>query len=114
MDRHVCIIGGGMSKWGVRQASARDMYQEAGKACFEDIPNITNKDVDGIIVASAFTERSNFQTYRAPLVAPVLGIDPKNICARVELLSASGSSGIILAYGLIKGGIADVSMVTGG
>ena len=90
------------------------MYQEAGKACFEDIPNITNKDVDGIIVASAFTERSNFQTHLAPLVAEYLGIKPKNICARVELLCASGSSGIILAYGLIKSGIADVIMVTGG
>jgi len=114
MDRNVCIIGGGMSHWGVRQASARDMFQEAGKACFNDIPGLSNKDVDGILVASAFTERSCFQTHLAPLVAEYLGIKPKNICARVELLCASGSSGIILAYGLIKSGIADVVMITGG
>lgn len=114
MKRNVCIIGGGMSQWGMRSASARDLYQEAGKACFEDIPGLSNKDVDGLIVASAFTERSNFQTHLAPLVAEYLGIKPKNICARVELLCASGSTGIIMAYGLVKSGIADVIMVTGG
>jgi acetyl-CoA C-acetyltransferase len=114
MVRNVCIIGGGMSLWGVRQATARDLYQEAGKACFDDVPGLSNKDVDGLLVGSAFTERSNFQTHLAPLVAEYLGIKPKNICCRVELLCASGSSGIILAYGLIKSGLADVILVTGG
>ncbi|MBC7345988.1 MAG: thiolase family protein [Clostridia bacterium] len=114
MERNVCLIAGGMSEWGVREASLRDMFQEAGKACFEDNPAVTNKDVDGLIVASAYTERCSFQTHLAPLVAEYLGIKPKSICARVELLCASGSSGIILAYGLIKAGIADVVMVAGG
>ena len=114
MTRNVCIIGGGMSLWGMREASPRDLYQEAGKACFDDIPAMSPKDVDGIIVASAFTERSNFQTHLAPLVAEHLGIKPKTVCVRVELLCASGSAGIIMAYGLIKSGAADVIMVTGG
>ncbi|NLJ57010.1 MAG: thiolase family protein [Firmicutes bacterium] len=115
MSRNVCIIGGGMTVWGAAlEASARDMYQEAGKACFEDIPGLSNKDVDGLIVASSFTERISFQTHLAPVVAEYLGIKPKNICARVELLCASGSSAIIMAYGLVKSGIADVIMVVGG
>ena len=112
--RNVCIIAGGMSQWGIREASLRDMFQEAGKACFEDNKAVTNKDIDGLIVASAYTERCSFQTHLAPLVAEYLGIKPRSICARVELLCASGSSGIILAYGLIRSGIADVVMVAGG
>jgi acetyl-CoA C-acetyltransferase len=114
MERNVCIIAGGMSHWGVREASLRDLFQEAGKACFEDNPGVKPQDVDGLIVASAYTERCSFQTHLAPLVAEYLGIKPKSICARVELLCASGSSGIILAYGLIKSGVADVVMVAGG
>ena len=112
--RNVCIIAGGMSQWGVREATLRDMFQEAGKACFDDNKAVTNKDIDGLIVASAYPERRSFQTHLAPLVAEYLGIKPRSICARVELLCASGSSGIILAYGLIRGGVADVVMVAGG
>ena len=92
----------------------RDCFQEAGKACFEDNKAVTNKDIDGLLVASAYTERCSFQTHLAPLVAEYLGIKTKSVCARVELLCASGSSAIILAYGLIRGGVADVVMVAGG
>lgn len=112
--RNVCIIAGGMCQWGIREATLRDMFQEAGKACFEDNKAVTNKDIDGLIVASAYTERCSFQTHLAPLVAEYLGIKPRSICARVELLCASGSSGIIMAYALIRSGIADVVMVAGG
>ncbi|MFC1836869.1 thiolase family protein, partial [Thermodesulfobacteriota bacterium] len=114
MDRNVCIVAGGMSKWGVRNGSQRDFYQEAAKACYEDGPGINPKEIDGLLVASAYTERTSYQTHLAPLVAEYVGVKPKNICARVELLCASGSSAIILAFGLIKSGQADVVMVTGG
>jgi len=112
--RNVCIIAGGMSQWGVRDAALRDMFQEAGKVCFDDNKAVTNKDIDGLIVASAYTERCSFQTHLAPQVAENLGIKPRSICVRVELLCASGSSGIILGYGLIRSGVADVVMVAGG
>lgn len=114
MSRNVCIIAGGQSEWGVRQATQRDLFQEAGKACFDSNKAVTNKDIDGLIVGSAYTERCSFQTHLAPLVAEYLGIQPKNICARVELLCATGSSSIILAYSMIKSGEADVVMVVGG
>jgi acetyl-CoA C-acetyltransferase len=112
--RNVCIIAGGMCQWGIRDAALRDMFQEAGKACFQDNKAVTNKDIDGLLVASAYTERCSFQTHLAPQVAENLGIKPRSICARVELLCASGSSAIILAYGLIRSGVADVVMVAGG
>jgi acetyl-CoA C-acetyltransferase len=112
--RKVCVISGGMSQWGARKATLREMFQEAGKACFDDNTMVKNKDIDGLIVASAFTERIATQTHLAPLVAECLGIKTSSVCARVELLCASGSSAIIMAYGLIKAGIADVVMVAGG
>ena len=114
MDRNVCIIAGGMCKWGVREGNQRDFYQEAAKVCFEDNPAVSPKDIDGLLVASAYTERTSYQTHLAPMVAEYLGIVPRNICARVELLCASGSSAIILAYALIKSGQADIVMVAGG
>jgi len=76
--RNVCVIAGGQSVWGMRQATERDMFQEAGKACFADNPAVTNKDIDGLIVGSAYTERCSFQTHLAPLVAEHLGIKPKS------------------------------------
>jgi acetyl-CoA C-acetyltransferase len=103
-----------MSKWGIRDGSQRDFFQEAAKACYDDNPQLNPKEIDGLLVASAYTERTSYQTHLAPLVAEYVGIKPKNICARVELLCASGSSAIILAFGLIKSGQADVVMVAGG
>ncbi len=114
MDRKVCVVAGGMSKWGVRDGSQRDFFQEAAKACYDDNPLMDPKDIDGLLVASAYTERTSYQTHLAPLVAEYAGIKPKNICARVELLCASGSSAIILAYAMIKSGQADIVMVAGG
>jgi len=113
-ERNVCVIAGGMSKWGVREGSQRDFFQEAAKACYQDNPQLNPKEIDGLLVASAYTERTSYQTHLAPLVAEYVGIRPKNICARVELLCASGSSAIILAFGMIKSGQADVVMVAGG
>ena len=114
MERNVCVVAGGMSKWGVRDGSQRDFFQEAAKACYDDNPLMNPKDIDGLLVASAYTERTSYQTHLAPLVAEYAGIKPKNICARVELLCASGSSAIIPAFAMIKSGQADVVMVAGG
>lgn len=114
MERKVCIIGGGQSAWGMRKANLREVFQEAGKACFDDTPGVKPSGVDGLLVASAYTERTACQTHLAPLVAEWLGIKPSSVCARVELLCGSGSSAIILAYGMIKAGLADVMVVAGG
>jgi len=108
------MIGGGMSLWGRRSASLVDVVQEAGKACFDDIPGITRKDVDGFLFASSYCGRNPFQVNASPVMAERIGIKPLNICSRVDTLCAGGSSAIILAYGLVKAGIADVVAVAGG
>lgn len=113
-ERKVCILGGGMSKWGVREASIVDMTQEAAKDCFDDIPALKREDVDGLLFASSYCGRRSFQVNAAPVMAERIGIKPTSMCTRVDTLCAGGSSGIILAAGLIKAGMADIMMVAGG
>jgi acetyl-CoA C-acetyltransferase len=112
--RDVCIIAGGMSRWGVREASIVDMAQEAAKDCFDDIPALKKKDIDGFLFASSYCGRTSFQVNIAPVMAERIGIKPTNMCTRVDTLCAGGSSGIILATGLIRSGMADIVMVAGG
>ncbi len=112
--RDACVIAGGQSKWGYRDATLIELFQEAGKACFDDNPNIKPADIDGILVASATSERLGRQTHLAPMVAEYLGIKTRSVCARAELLCGSGSSAIILAAGMIKSGMAETIMVIGG
>ena len=113
-ERQVCIIGGGMSQWGRRPASLVDVVQEAAKACFDDIPGIKRKDIDGFLFASSYCGRNPFQVNAAPVMAERIGLKPVSMCSRVDTLCAGGSSAIILATGLVKSGIADVIAVAGG
>jgi acetyl-CoA C-acetyltransferase len=113
-ERKVCILGGGMSKWGVRDASIIDMAQEAAQACYDDIPALKKEEIDGLLFASSYCGRTSFQVNIAPVIAERIGLKPTSICSRLDTLCAGGSSGIILATGLIKSGMADVVMVAGG
>ncbi len=113
-DRDVCIIAGGMSRWGVREASLVDLVQEAAKECFDDIPGLKRQDIDGFLFASSYCGRNPFQVNAAPVMAERIGVKPYNICSRVDTLCAGGSSAIIMARGLIKSGMADVILIVGG
>lgn len=113
VQRKACIIAGGMSKWGVREASYLDMAQEAAKECLVDIPGLRPKDIDGLLFASTFVGRRSCQANTAPVVAERIGLRPTSICARVDVLCAGGSTGILLAKGLVESGMAEVVMVMG-
>jgi acetyl-CoA C-acetyltransferase len=112
--QRACIIAGGMCKWGLREASYVDMAQEAAKECLADIPNLKPKDIDGLLFASTFVGRRSCQANTAPVVAERIGLKPTSICARVDVLCAGGSTGILLAKGLVESGMAEVVMVMGG
>ena len=43
MARNAVILAGGQCKWGVREAHLVDLFQEAAKACFDDIPTLNPK-----------------------------------------------------------------------
>jgi acetyl-CoA C-acetyltransferase len=111
--RKVAIVGGGATKCGKRKASWRDLAQEAGKAMFESIDNLTPKDVDSLIVGAAQPERFAFQAHVAPMVAEYLGITPKKVIARTELMCASGQAAIRYAWACVATGLADVAVAFG-
>src|SRR3990172_8967541 len=108
--RRVAIVAGGLAKFGVRQASYRDLISEAGRACFANAENVSPKDIEGYVHSSTMPQRFAIQTPVAPLGAETLGIRPKKMIERVENLCASGSCGIRTAYMAIAAGILDVAL----
>lgn len=111
--RRVALVAAGMAKFGVRQASFKDLICEAGKACFDNNPQITPKDLDGFVIASVLAERSAVQSHLASMAEELLGIKPSRLSARVEHMCASGTVGIRYAYAFIAGGLAETVMVLG-
>src|SRR6266478_4213002 len=111
--KKVALVGAGVSKFGVRKASYRDLIWEAGKACFDSIPALKPKDLDGLVVGSVMPERTAFQSHISSLVAEALGIRPSRLSARTEHMCASGTVGIRYAYAFIAAGLADLVMVLG-
>jgi len=107
------ILGGGVSKFGVREAHLLDLIQEAAKACSDDIPALKPTDIDGLLICSTLAGRHSSALNTAPLVVQRLGLSPTSICTRLDTLCAGSNTGIILAKGLVESGISDVVMVTG-
>ncbi|MEK6530653.1 MAG: 3-ketoacyl-CoA thiolase, partial [candidate division NC10 bacterium] len=105
--------GAGVGKFGVRKASFRDLIWEAGKACFDSVPAVKPKDLQGIVVGSVMPERTAFQSHISSLAAEALGIKPSHLSARTEHMCASGTVGIRYAYAFIAAGLADLVMVLG-
>ncbi|MCK4440252.1 3-ketoacyl-CoA thiolase [Candidatus Bathyarchaeota archaeon] len=111
--KKVAVIGGGATKCGKREASWRDLVQEAGKAMFEGVDNLSPEDVDSLIVGAAQPERFTFQAHVTPMVAEYLGIAPRKVLARTELMCASGQAAIRYAWACVATGMADVMVVFG-
>ena len=82
--RNVALIGAGVSKFGVRKASYRDLIWEAGKACFDSVP-VKPKDVEGLVVGSVMPERTAFQSHISSMAAEALGIRPSASAAIDEM-----------------------------
>ena len=113
MMTNVALVGAGVTKFGVRKASYRDLIWEAGKACLDSVPAVKPKDLDGLVVGSVMPERTAFQSHIASLAAEALGIRPRTLSARTEHMCASGTVGIRYAYAFIAAGLADLVMVLG-
>lgn len=111
--KKVAIVGGGATRCGKREANFRDLVQEAGKAMFENVNNISPKDVEALIVGAAQPERFTFQAHIAPMVAEYLGITPRKVLARTELMCASGQAAIRYAWACVASGMADVAVAFG-
>jgi len=111
--RKVAVVGAGVSKFGVRKATYRDLIWEAGKACFDSVPALRPADLEGLVVGSVMPERTVFQSHISSLAAEALGIKPTRLSARTEHMCASGTVGVRYAFAFIAAGLADLVMVLG-
>lgn len=107
------LVAGGVTKFGNRQASFRDLISEAGKACFDNNKNINPKDIDGVIISTVIPERTAYQGHTAPLACEILGLHPEKLFQRVENQCGSGTIGVRNAYMAIASGFCDMCMVIG-
>lgn len=111
--RNVAIVGAGITKWGKREASWKDLVQEAGKAVLDDVPKLDKREIDSLLVGACQPERWVYQGQPAPMVAELLGLKPTRVVARTELACATGQAAIRYAWLAIATGISDVAMVLG-
>jgi len=106
----VAIIGVGQSKF-VRSypGSIRELAFEAFKEAMQDA-QITTKNVDASVICSA----PEYDKQRSPagVFAEYLGLNPQPTFY-VETLCSSSSTGLRLAYSLVKSGLHDVVSVIG-
>ena len=106
------LVAGGLTRWGVRKATWKELVQEAGKALFDDVENLDRKDVDALFVGAADPERFVFQAHTAPMVAEQLGVSPRTIM-RTEMACASGQMAIKTAAMHVAAGLSEVALVVG-
>jgi len=111
--RKVAIVGGGATRPGKREATWRELVQEAGKAMFGNIPNLSPKDVDSLFVGAAEPGRFAFLSHVAPMVAECLGITPRKVVARTELMCASGQAAIRYAWACVATGLSNIAVAFG-
>ncbi len=90
--------------------SIRELCFEAFKEAILDTGNLQVQDIDGSIVCSA----PEYDKQRSPAgtIAEYLGLNPKPTFY-VESVCASSTTGIRVAYGLIKSGLNDIVAVIG-
>lgn len=109
MDK-VGIIGVGQSKF-VRafNGSIRELAFEAFREAMKDA-NTTTDDIEATIVCSA----PEYDKQRSPsgVLAEYFGLNPQPTCY-VESLCSSSTTGLRLAYSLVKSGLHDVVLVAG-
>ncbi|MGI5823036.1 MAG: beta-ketoacyl synthase N-terminal-like domain-containing protein, partial [Dethiobacteria bacterium] len=110
MSKDVAVIGVGQSAF-VRgyEGSIRELAFEAYREAMKDA-GITNKDVEASIICSA----PEYDKQRSPsgLMAEYLGLNPQ-MTFNVESVCSSSTSGLELAYSMIKSGWKDLVVVLG-
>ncbi len=111
--RKVAIVNGGLARFGVRQATWKELAQEAGKAMFDAVPELDRKDVDSLFVGAADPDRFAFQSHVAPMVAEQIGITPTKVITRTELMCSSGQSAMRHAWMSIATGMSDIAVCMG-
>ncbi len=108
--KKVGIVGVGQSRF-VRSfhGSIRELAFEAFREAMKDA-ELTSNDIDASIICSA----PEYDKQRSPsgILAEYFGLNPQPTCY-VESLCSSSTTGVRLAYSLVKSGLHDVVLVAG-
>jgi acetyl-CoA C-acetyltransferase len=107
----VTVVGVGQTAFtGACGVSIKELCFEAFKEAIEDAGNLQVKDIDASIICSA----PEYDKQRSPAgaIAEYLGLNPKPTFY-TEAVCASSTTGVRIAYGLIKSGLNDIVAVLG-
>jgi acetyl-CoA C-acetyltransferase len=108
----VAIVACGITPFGVRSATFRELAAEAGKAVLDDTENLDRSEIDALFVGTALPECFVHQGYTTPLIAEQLGLEPR-IVSRCELACASGQAAMRAAYSSLTSHMCEVALVMG-
>lgn len=107
----VAVVGVGQTAFSKAcNVSIKELSFEAFRESLLDAGNIDVQDIDGSLIASA----PEYDKQRSPAgaISEYLGLNPRP-SFYVESLCSSGTTGVRVAYGLIKSGLNDVIAVIG-
>lgn len=105
--RKIAVTSYATSKFSIDDTSIESLLLYATKLIFEKTKNLTQKDVDAVIISTNENKK-----YLSAIVAEMSGITPR-ISHSVESLCNSGTNSIVSAYSYIQSGLADVALVVG-
>lgn len=105
---NVSIAGYGNTKFSTKDTQLEDQMINAVKNLFDNTNNLTQKDIDGVLIST----NSNSK-YLAAIISEMLGIEP-NVSHTVESLCNSGTNSIVSGAAYIGSKIAKCILIIGG
>ena len=105
---NVSIVGHGSTKFSTEDLPIEDQMVNAVKNLFDNTKNLTQKDIDGVLVST-----NNNSKYLAAIISEILGIEP-NVSHTVESLCNSGTNAIVSGVAHIRSKIAKSILIIGG
>ena len=104
----VAIASTGMKNFSRENEKIDDILFDASRQIFSETKNLTQKDVDAVLVST----NSNSK-YLAAILSERLGIKPR-ISHTVESLCNSGTNTIVSGYSYVASGLVDAVLIAGG
>lgn len=103
----VGIVSYGQTEFVKNEKKIQDVLLEATKKVFDNTKNISQNDIDAVLVSTNDNEK-----YLSSIVSEMAGIKPK-ISHTVESLCNSGTNAIVSGYSYIKSGLANIVLISG-
>lgn len=103
----IFVAGYGQTKFSKEDVPIENKLLSATKALFENMPNLTQRDIDAVLVST-----NDNKKYLSAILSEISGIRPK-ISHTIESLCNSGTNAIVSAGSYIASGLADVCLVVG-